>query len=251
MIELIDLAYTYPGAKFPTLDGVSVTLGKDRVGFVGPNGGGKTTLLHAIMGLLFPFGGSILFQGTELKKEKSFHALRRQVGLVFQNASDQLFCPTVLDDVAFGPLNLGLSVDEARERSRQALSAVGLKGYEEKGTHTLSGGEERLLALATVLSMQPKFLFLDEPTNDLSPQMRLRLIQVLRGLPMPYAVVSHDWDFLLQTTDSYQLVENGKVKPCDSAVLHMHKHAHPRGDCAHSHESDMLSPLPSTGGRNL
>lgn len=235
MIELRDFSYTYPGAEGPALDGVTLSLGKDRVGFVGPNGGGKTTLLHAVMGLAVPFSGSIQFKGTEVHGEKDFKELRKHVGLVFQDASDQLFSPTVLDDVAFGPLNLGKTKEQARQASREALHAVGLEGYEEKGTHALSGGEKRLVALATVLSMQPDFLLLDEPTNDLSPQMRERLITVLNALPTPFAVVSHDWDFLLQTTERYYLVENGKVQPCDAAVLHVHEHAHPLGDRKHSH----------------
>lgn len=141
-----------------------------------------------------------MYKGMEMKGEKEFRELRKGVGLLFQQADDQLFCPTVIEDVAFGPLNLGRSPEEAREIAMYTLCTLGLSGYEERVSYRLSGGEKKLVSLATVLAMQPEALVLDEPTNDLDPAMRDRLIEILGGLDVAMLVVSHDLDFLKQVT---------------------------------------------------
>ncbi|WP_320006271.1 energy-coupling factor ABC transporter ATP-binding protein [Maridesulfovibrio sp.] len=182
-----------------------------KIGLTGHNGSGKTTLLHIIMGLLKPQSGQIHYMGRELKTEDDFMELRKGVGLLFQQADDQLFCPTVLEDVAFGPLNLGKSPEEARKISEFTLCTLGLSGYGDRVSYRLSGGEKKLVSLATVLAMEPQALVLDEPTNDLDPTMRERLIKILNSLDIAMLVVSHDLDFLVRITDKEYSCSKGKI----------------------------------------
>lgn len=205
------------------------------IGLYGANGSGKTTLFHLIIGLVAPSRGRILFHGQEVRGEKAFRPVRREIGLVMQNAEDQLFSPTVLDDVAFGPLNLGLSPDEARERALETLANLGLAGFEDRLTHRLSGGEKKLVSLATILSMRPSVLLLDEPTNGLDPATRLRIIEILSGLPTARIIISHDWDFLAQTTSEFLTIEDGRLVSDAPLLPHRHVHAHPLGDTPHHH----------------
>ncbi len=170
-----------------------------------------------------------------MRTEKEFRVLRREVGMVLQNAEDQLFNPTVLDDVAFGPLNLGMSVREAREMSMLTLEKLGLAGFENRLTHRLSGGEKKLVSLATILSMQPKALLLDEPTNGLDPETRERIIGILDGLPTARIIISHDWDFLARTTTQFMTIKNGCLVTDVPHLPHRHVHAHPLGDEPHHH----------------
>jgi cobalt/nickel transport system ATP-binding protein len=158
------------------------------------------------------------------------------VGLLFQNSDDQLFSPTVLEDVAFGPLNLGHKPPRAREIAAAALERVGLEGFGERVTHRLSGGEKKLVALASILAMQPKALLLDEPTNDLDPDTRDRLRDVLLDLDLSYIVISHDWDFLDETTDDVYALHDGRLLHDGKAAIHRHVHIHPHGDVPHEHE---------------
>ena len=181
----------------PLLAGVDFRLhGGERVALLGDNGAGKTTLLHLMVGLLRPAAGRITAFGAERRREADFHEVRARAGLLFQDPDDQLFCPTVAEDVAFGPLNLGLSRDHARRRVTDALARVGLDGFEERITHKLSGGEKRLVTLAAVLAMEPQVLLLDEPSNALDRKARQRLIDILAGLPQAMVIVSHDDDLV-------------------------------------------------------
>ncbi len=173
-----------------------------RVALVGPNGSGKTTLLHLVVGLLRPESGRIEAFGKPRRGEADFHEVRRRAGLLFQEADDQLFCPTVAEDVAFGPLNLGKPRDEVRRIVAETLESLGLPGYEHRITYRLSGGEKRLVALATVLAMRPEVLLLDEPTSGLDEQAADRLVTILAGLPQAMIVASHDREFLRRTTTS-------------------------------------------------
>ena len=200
LIELQDLTFAYPGAPLPVFQGLNYQLlpGK-HIGLIGPNGCGKTTLLHLIMGLLRPQAGRIVIFGQEVKKEKDFVEVRQKVGLLFQNADDQLFCPTVLEDVAFGPLNQGKRPEEAIRIARETIERLGLQGFEDRVTYKLSGGEKKLVALATVLAMQPQVLLLDEPTAGLDEKTKDRLIQILRNLEITLMVVSHENSFLEHT----------------------------------------------------
>jgi cobalt/nickel transport system ATP-binding protein len=200
LIELHDLTFAYPGAPHPIFQGLNYQLLPGRhVGLIGPNGCGKTTLLHLIMGLLRPQAGRIVIFGQEVKKEKDFVDVRQKVGLLFQNADDQLFCPTVLEDVAFGPLNQGKKPEEAIRIARETMERLGLHGFEDRVTYKLSGGEKKLVSLATVLAMQPQLLLLDEPTAGLDEQTKHRLIHILKNLDITFMVVSHENHFLEHT----------------------------------------------------
>jgi cobalt/nickel transport system ATP-binding protein len=210
LIELQDITFAYPGAPRPVFQNFNFQLlPGNHLGLIGPNGSGKTTMLHLIMGLLRPQAGSIRIFGEEVKKEKDFIQVRQKVGLLFQNADDQLFCPTVLEDVAFGPLNQGKPPAEAIDIAMKTMARLGLQGFEDRVTYKLSGGEKRLVSLATVLAMEPRLLLLDEPTTGLDEATKHRLIHILEGLDIAYMIVSHEHDFL-----------NHTVKEC----CHVHRH---------------------------
>lgn len=235
LIELKGVTYAYPGRE-PVLHGVDFTLSKgQRLGLIGPNGTGKTTLAHIVLGLLKPQSGSVRLFGTEARTEKDFAACRGRIGLLFQNAEDQLFYPTVLEDVAFGPLNLGRSPSEAARIARATLERLGLTDFEDRVTHRLSGGEKKLVALATVLAMEPEVLFLDEPSNELDVDTRARLMEVMAGLPQAIIVISHDFDFLARTTDHVYSLAHGHIHFDGPTTLHEHVHAHTHGHLPHRH----------------
>ena len=167
LLNLSNISFHYPGGK-PVLDDLDFHLhAGDRIGLVAPNGSGKTTLFHVIMGLLKPDSGTVEAFGRPRQEESDFVEVRRRIGLLFQDADDQLFSPTVLEDVAFGPLNLGKTREEALAVSGETLDFLGLKGFEDRVTYKLSGGEKRLVSLATVLAMRPEVLLLDEPSTGL------------------------------------------------------------------------------------
>jgi cobalt/nickel transport system ATP-binding protein len=146
--------------------------------------------------------------------EKDFVEVRPRAGLLFQDPDDQLFCPTVVEDVAFGPLNLGKSRAETRSIVRHTLAELGLEGFENRITYKLSGGQRRLVSLATVLAMNPEVLLLDEPTNALDAGMRERLIVILHGLPQAMIVISHDEDFLARIARRRVSLEQGRLVEC-------------------------------------
>ena len=233
LINLRELSFRYPGGP-PVIDKLNFTLCHgDRTGLIAPNGSGKTTLFHLIMGLLKPSSGEMEILGKFVKEEKDFVEIRQKIGLLFQDADDQLFSPTVLEDVAFGPLNLGRSKDEAVEIARSTLDFLGLNGFEDRITFKLSGGEKRLVSLAAVLAMEPDILLLDEPINGLDIKTKERLTQILLHLDLSYLVISHDMDFLADTTDSVYTMENGKIMIDEKMQLHQHAHAHPHGAYPH------------------
>lgn len=229
-------AYAGGGAGRPALRDVGLTLNAgQRLGLYGPNGSGKTTLFRCITGLETPQKGEILLHGAPVRTEKEFRVLRRAVGYVLQNADDQLFFPTVLEDVAFGPLNLGLSPEEARARAGETLKSLGLADYGERLAHRLSGGEKTLVALATVLAMQPEALLLDEPTTGLDADARERIIEVLNGLTTARIVISHDWDFLERVAGEIWGMDKGRLQIGVPLEAHTHRHAHPLGAVPHGH----------------
>lgn len=235
LLELRNISYSYPGLDTCLLEKINFQISKERIGLIGPNGSGKTTLFQIIMGLLKASEGEILLEGTVMESETDFRKLRRKLGLLFQDSDDQLFSPTVLEDVAFGPLNLGTTPDEARKISIRTLEYLGLKGFEERITHKLSGGEKKLVALATILSMQPKLLLLDEPSNNLDPATRERLINILRGLDQAHIIISHDLDFLASTCTMLYTIQNKQLIRCEQKQVHSHEHIHPYGDHPHQH----------------
>ena len=226
-LEQVEVTYTDTRGPRRVLQDVSFALAPgQRTGLYGPNGSGKTTLFRCITGLVRPSRGLVRFHGKILHDEKDFHALRCKVGFVLQHADDQLFFPTVLEDVAFGPLNLGFSAAEAEEQARATLQRLGLSGFEQRLTHHLSGGEKKLVALATVLV---------EPTNDLDQDARQRLIDILCDLPTALMVISHDWDFLSRVCGEYRTIREGHLLACAPDVRHSHEHVHPLGLEPHWH----------------
>ncbi len=236
IISLENISFAYPGSSINVINNLDLKFfQEDRIGLVAPNGTGKTTLFHIIMGLLKPDAGSIEIFGRKIKKEKDFIDVRRKIGLLFQDADDQLFSPTVLEDVAFGPLNLGKSKEEALEISRKTLDFLGLRGFEDKITFKLSGGEKRLVSLATILSMEPSVLLLDEPTGGLDKQTKEKLIHVLNSLELSYIAISHEFDFISAITDSIYTIEDGKILLEDELIIHRHEHAHRLGRQPHKH----------------
>jgi cobalt/nickel transport system ATP-binding protein len=177
---------------------------------LGPNGSGKTTLLFHLNGLLLPTSGEVRILGTALGP-KTVRLLRARVGLLFQDPDDQLFMPTLLEDAAFGPLNQGLSPEEAERKAREAIRAVGLEGREERPPQLLSGGQKRLAALAGLLAMEPALLALDEPTSGLDPRSRRHLEERLLGVPQTLLVAAHDLEFCLRLCDRALVLDEGRV----------------------------------------
>ena len=239
LLDIRDLSFAYAagGASRAALHDVSLTLkAGQRLGLYGPNGSGKTTLFRCITGLETPQKGEIFLHGAPVRTEKDFRELRRAVGYVLQNADDQLFFPTVLEDVAFGPLNLGLTSAEARVRAEETLTSLGLADYADRLAPRLSGGEKTLVALATVLAMRPEALLLDEPTTGLDADARERIIGVLNGLPTARIVISHDWDFLERVADEIWGMDKGILRTGVPLHAHTHRHAHPLGEVPHGHD---------------
>ncbi|MGD8338900.1 MAG: ABC transporter ATP-binding protein [Desulfobacterales bacterium] len=236
IIKLENITFSYPGAA-PVLKDLDFSLfAEDRIGLIAPNGSGKTTFFHLIMGLLKPTTGRIEIFGQPVAEEKDFVSVRRRIGLLFQDADDQLFSPTVLEDVAFGPLNLGKSKEEAIAISRKTLSFLGLEGFEDRITIRLSGGEKRLVSMATVLAMEPQAMLLDEPSAGLDEATKNRLIDILKNLDISYVIVSHEFDFLSEITDTIYTLQNGRIQVDTAAHPHEHVHAHPYGRHPHKHQ---------------
>lgn len=236
LIHLDGISYKYPGTDIDVLKDLNFSfLRGQKTGLIAPNGTGKTTLFHIIMGLIKPHEGEIKIFGEKVEKKKDFETVRRRIGLLFQDADDQLFSPTVLEDVAFGPLNLGKSKEEAIEISKKTLHFLGLSGFEERITFKLSGGEKRLVALATVLAMEPEVLLLDEPTTGLDANTKTRLIEVLQRLDLSFIVISHEFDFITSVADNIYTMEDGKIIFDEELHVHIHEHVHRHGKQPHRH----------------
>lgn len=211
LIELDHVHFAYDAARVVHED-VDLTLhAGERLFITGPNGGGKTTLLQLIVGLVKPLRGSVRVFGEFRETEPDFKEVRKAVGYVFQDSDAQLFCPTVYEDVAFGPLNLGLPKNEVEQRVSETLESLNLAAYRDRVTYRLSNGEKRLVALATVLAMRPRVLLLDEPTNGLDERHAARLIEILTGLPQEMIVVSHDRDFIDQVATRVVELRDGRI----------------------------------------
>ena len=209
MLNIQDLSVTYPDGT-EALRHVSLKLSPgETCGLIGGNGAGKTTLLMALVGLV-QSQGSVRVGDTELTP-KTLSKLRQQVGVVFQNPDDQLFLPTVYQNVAFGLQNMGLPEQQVRERSDKTLELLGISALRDWQAQRLSGGEKRMAALATVLAMEPKLLLLDEPTAFLDPKARRRLITVMQQLPQTMLVATHDLTFALETCRRCVVLNKGAL----------------------------------------
>ncbi|WP_298815116.1 energy-coupling factor ABC transporter ATP-binding protein [Chloroflexus sp.] len=210
MLTIAKLIYHYPDGT-PALRGIDLTINAgEKVALLGVNGAGKSTLLHHLNGTLRPTNGTVVVDGLPVIP-RNLPRIRSLVGVVFQDPDDQLFSPTVFEDVAFGPLHLGLALTEVEQRVRKALAAVDMKGYERRPPHRLSLGQRKRVALATVLSMQPKLLALDEPSAGLDPRGRRELSELLQALPQTMLVSTHDLTFAQATFPRAVVLAEGQV----------------------------------------
>jgi len=209
-VHVQGLVYSYPDGS-PALRGVDldITAG-ERVAVLGPNGAGKTTLILHLNGILLPQAGEVAIGGMPVTKA-NLKEIRRRVGVVFQDPDDQLFMPTVRDDVAFGPANLGLPGDAVDARVQAALDAVGMDGSGGRPPHHLSFGQRRRVALATVLAMDPQILVLDEPTSNLDPAARRDLADILVTLPVTAVIVTHDLPYALELCPRSVIINDGVI----------------------------------------
>jgi len=211
LISLTDVTFAYPNGR-NVFHRFSFQFGSDqRTGLIGSNGSGKTTLLQLIMGLLKPKEGTIELFGTECRTEKEFREARLKIGFVFQDANDQLFCPTVGDDLAFGPLNMGKSRSEADGIVDETLKALHLEAFKDRVTYGLSDGEKKLVAIGTALAMKPQMLILDEPTTCLDEEACDRIAEVLLNCGLPYLVVAHDRPFLDRVTSGRIMLKDNQI----------------------------------------
>lgn len=210
IVEFRDVHYHYPDGT-AALNGLSLRITHgESVGIVGANGSGKSTLLMHTNGYLLPQTGTITIGDFRLDK-KTRQEIRKKVGLIFQNPDDQLFMPTVFDDVAFGPLNLGLSPERIKETVQEALETVGCSGLKDKPPHHLSGGQKSAVAIASVIAMQPDILVMDEPASHLDPRSRRALINLLRHFHHTKIIASHDLDLILDICERCIIIKGGKV----------------------------------------
>lgn len=209
-IEVCDLSYAYPDGH-SALRGVNLSIAPcEKVALVGPNGAGKSTLILHLNGILAGAKGQVQVCGLEVKPQ-NLGKVRAQVGLVFQSPDDQLFSPTVFDDVAFGPLYQGLPEEEVRQRVQQALAMVQMEDYIDRVSHHLSMGEKKRIAIATVLSMKPEVLVLDEPTAGLDPRARRSLMALLDELPLTMLVSTHDMSLVYELFPRMVIMDEGRV----------------------------------------
>ena len=207
---MTDLTIEYTGGA-RAIDAVSFSArAGENVALIGANGAGKTTLLLAIVGVLEPLSGEIRIGETILNK-KTMREVRSRIGLVFQNPDDQLFMPSIFEDVAFGPRNFGAGEAETKSRVESTLSSLGIAHLAERSPLKLSGGEKRLCAVASVLSMNPDFLLFDEPTAFLDPRARRNMAAVLSSLPQGKLIATHDLSFAEETCTRALLLQNGKI----------------------------------------
>jgi len=215
ILETRNVSYSY-GDGTEALNGVSISLEEGKkIALVGPNGAGKSTLMLMFNGILRPTSGEVLFHDQTLRYDSAhLREIRRKVGMVFQNSDDQIFAPTVYQDVAFGPMNLGFTVEKAKKYVGYALQYVGLSGYERRPPHHLSGGEKKRVAIAGILAMEPEVMILDEPTSNLDPASSEEIMEMLDELNCggkTIIISTHDVDLAYRWADEVILMEDGGV----------------------------------------
>jgi cobalt/nickel transport system ATP-binding protein len=212
-LDVRGVHYAYPDGHV-ALRGVDLRVARsERVALLGPNGAGKTTLVLHLNGILHSGGGSVAVRGLAVDPgdRKRLAEIRSRVGIVFQDPDDQLFLPTVAEDVAFGPANAGLRGAELAARVDEALRAVGMAEHRDRAPHHLSFGQRRRVAVATVLAMRPEILVLDEPTSNLDPASRRELAEILRGLPVTLLMVTHDLPYALELCRRAVVIDDGRI----------------------------------------
>lgn len=209
-LEVHDLRFAYPDGT-QALQGISLRLEPgEKVALIGPNGSGKSTFLLNLNGIFRSTGGSVRVLGETLD-DRTLGSIRAKVGLLFSNPDDQLFSPTVLEDVSYGPLHMGLPRDEVLARARDALAAVGMQEFEARAPHHLSLGQKKRVAIATVLSMGTPLIALDEPTANLDPRSRRELIELLDRLPLTVIVATHDLALVADSLPRTVVLDGGRV----------------------------------------
>jgi cobalt/nickel transport system ATP-binding protein len=212
LVEVERLHYAYPQGPAALRDVSFHVRHGERIGLIGPNGAGKTTLLLILAGLIEAAGGAVAVAGCDLMTPAGRRSVHRKLGVVFQNTDDQIINATVQDDVAFGPLNLGLAPEVVEARVQTALRQVGLgESYRQRIPFHLSAGEKRRVAIAGALALEPQVLLLDEPTSDLDPRGRRELQHILAGLSITRVVSSHNLEFVLETCDRVLLLDEGRL----------------------------------------
>jgi cobalt/nickel transport system ATP-binding protein len=210
-IDIQGVSFAWPDGR-QALCGLTFTVARGEcLGLIGPNGAGKTTLFLNLCGILHPQSGTIRLLGFDPQSAAGRRQIPASVGLLFQNPDDQLFHPTVFDEVAFGPLNLGRSPEEVRQAVRESLARVGMSGAEDRVPFHLSGGEKRRLALACVLAMGPSVLLLDEPSIYLDPRGRRELITLLNGFPETRVLATHDLELMRRTCTRVLVMDQGRI----------------------------------------
>jgi cobalt/nickel transport system ATP-binding protein len=258
LIEIEGIRYDYFG-RIPALSGVSLSIEEgERFAVIGANGTGKSTLLHILDGLLFPSGGCFNFRGRKVTEASLRDAgflrfFRERVGYVFQDSDAQLFCPTVFDELLYGPLQLALSEDEAAHRAKQVMQMMGIDGLEERPTYMLSAGEKKRVAIGSVLTMNPEVLLLDEPTNGLDPKTEAFLVELILSLNeagKTIVIASHDLSLVDHLCMRVALLsEDHRVEKVGTAseiigdtdlllrsnLIHEHRHYHGQESHRHSH----------------
>ncbi|MFW2489117.1 energy-coupling factor ABC transporter ATP-binding protein [Clostridium chromiireducens] len=209
-VECKDIYYSYPDGK-KAINGINFRINHgESVGIVGANGAGKSTLLNLLFGIVSPMKGSINIGDIPMTK-KTLPIIRQRMGLVFQDVDNQLFMPSVYDDVAFGPRNYKFDEDEVKRRVLKALETVGCLHLKDKPPYRLSGGEKRSVAIATVLSMEPDILVMDEPTAELDPKSRRNLIKLLKEFTHTRIITTHDMDMVWETCERTIIIKDGTI----------------------------------------
>ncbi|MCM1272690.1 MAG: energy-coupling factor ABC transporter ATP-binding protein [Clostridium sp.] len=209
-ISVTDVSFRYGKGKL-VLKNLNLAVAQgERVGIVGANGVGKSTLLRLLVGLENGYEGSIRVTDMELTKENLVE-IRKKIGYVFQDADSQMFLSNVYDNVSFGPMNYGYGKEEAARMAQEALEAVRIEHLKERSMYELSGGEKKLASIATILAMRPDIVLLDEPSVTLDPKNRRNLIHILNGLQKTKLIASHDLDFIMDTCDRTVLLHNGEI----------------------------------------
>ncbi len=209
MIECKNVSFAYEKTR-PVLKNISFRIEDgEAVGLIGANGAGKSTLMKALLGLV-PAEGQVLVNGTRVEK-KTLPEIRRALGFVLQDSDDQMFMPTVYEDMTFAPLNYGASREETDRRVDRVLEQLGLQELKHRYNHRISGGEKRMAAIATVLAMEPEAVLMDEPTSALDPCNRRLVINTIRSLPQTKLITSHDLDMILDTCTRVILLSGGEI----------------------------------------
>jgi len=209
VIRIENLTFSYPDGQ-KALDNVNLVIGRgESLALIGPNGAGKSTIILHLNGILRS-NGSVWIMDRPVA-ENNLKWIRSKVGLVFQNPEDQLFSPTVFDDVAFGPINMGFPEVEVDRLVKKALERVGMSGYENRSPHHLSWGEKKRIAFATVLAMSPEIMVADEPSSNLDPRAKWSLIDLLKKLPMTKIIASHDLELVQAVCQRVVIIDSGKV----------------------------------------